>query len=260
MPVPLTEPALSAQNVVHGFFGRQGGVSTGLFESLNCGFGSDDDPAAVAENRARIAAALGQARAPVLTVHQIHSAEAVRAEAPWAPGAAPRADAIVTDRPRLLIGVLAADCAPVLFADRQAGIIGAAHAGWKGALGGVLESAIAAMERLGADRGRIAAVLGPSISGAAYEVGPEFEARFLADDAANARYFARTSPDARPRFDLQAYVLDRLSAAGLGTVATLARCTYSEPESFFSFRRTTHRGEPDYGRNLSVIGLSGDGA
>lgn len=250
-PIPIRAPALAA--VPHGFFGRKGGVSTGLHAGLNVGLGSDDDRAAVIENRRRAAAAVLPAAA-LVTLHQIHSAEAVAATAPWPDEARPRADALVTDRPGLLLGVLAADCAPVLLADAQAGVVGAAHAGWKGALGGVTDAVVAAMERLGADRGRIAAAVGPCIARASYEVDEPFLARFAAADPANERFFAAGRPG-HHQFDLEAYVAARLAAAGVGRIETLGLDTYRDPERFFSYRRATHRGEPGYGRQIALIGL-----
>lgn len=253
----LTADALSALPAVrHGFFTREGGVSSGIYASLNCGVGSQDDRAAVAENRARVAAGLGVAAANLATPYQVHSAEAVIVEEPWLPGEGPKADAVVTRRPGIAVGVGTADCGPILFADGEARVVGAAHAGWKGAFGGVLEATLAAMEQLGAERGRIVAVLGPTISQEAYEVGPEFQARFLAASAANERFF---SPSDRPdhhRFDLPAYIGQRLADAGVGRFDDLALCTYADSRRFFSYRRTTHRGEPDYGRLLHAIAIA----
>ncbi|MGQ7792704.1 peptidoglycan editing factor PgeF [Faunimonas sp. B44] len=255
-PLGVAAPGLDqASGVAHRFFTRQGGVSTGLYGAMNTGLGSQDDRQAVLENRSRAAAALDVAPDRLATPYQIHSAEAVVVDAPWGPGLGPQADAVVTNRPGIAIGVGTADCGPILFADGQAGVIGAAHAGWKGALTGVLEAAIEAMERLGADRSRMVAVLGPTISPEAYEVGPEFVARFLAADEANEEYFRADGPNGRARFDLPGYIAARLRAAGLGTVETLALCTYADEERFFSYRRATHRGEPDYGRQLSAIAL-----
>ena len=253
---PLVSPRLAdAAGVAHGFFGRQGGVSTGIFASLNCGFGSSDDAGNVGENRRRVAARLGADENNLLTVYQIHSADTVVVSTPWLRGDAPKADAMATNVKGIALGVLAADCAPVLFADDKAGVVGSAHAGWKGALGGVVESAVRAMEGLGADRKRIRAAIGPCISQKAYEVGPEFLARFVEAAAGNAAFFR---PSARPEhamFDLPGYVASRLSALGLASVENTNVCTYEHDERYFSFRRTTHRGEPDYGRNLSAIML-----
>ncbi len=241
--------------VRHAFFTRAGGVSTGIYASLNGGVGSNDDRANVAENRARMAAALGVARDALATPYQIHSANVVVADAAWTQETRPRADAVVTRVSRLAIGVGTADCGPVLLADHAAGVIGAAHAGWRGALAGVTDAVIAAMERLGAERGRIVAALGPMIRQPSYEVGPELVARFCAADPDNDRFFR---PAARPNhalFDLPGYIASRLAATGIGTIEDLAECTYADPGRFFSFRRATHRGEPDYGRHINAIAL-----
>jgi len=249
----LTSPALSTPHISHGFFGRAGGVSQGIFASLNCGPGSGDARADVLENRRRVGAALAP-DAALLTLYQIHSAEAVTVTAPWGIGEGPQADAMATNLPDLALGILTADCAPVLFADAQAGVIGAAHAGWKGALGGVTDAAIAAMEALGARRERIAAAVGPCISQANYEVGPEFREHFA---PADARFFAASSRDGHFRFDLEAYVAMRLTAADIASVERLSVCTYAREDDYFSFRRATHRGEKDYGRQVSAIVLGG---
>jgi polyphenol oxidase len=237
----------------HGFFTRQGGLSSGIYASLNCGLGSGDDTGTVRENRARAAGRLGASPAELLTVRQIHSSRVIVADAPWRPEAAPEADAIVTRTPALAIGVLAADCAPILFADPEAGVVAAAHAGWKGAKAGIIDAVVEAMEGLGARRGRICAAIGPAISAAAYEVGPEFEAAFLADAAANSRYFVRAAPGARPHFDLPGYCRERAQAARLAHVDVSSLCTYRNESLFFSFRRSIHCGEPDYGRQISAI-------
>lgn len=253
---PIQSDALGRLGrTAHGFFGRQGGVSEGIYASLNCGLGSKDARDVVGENRRRVARDLGVSPDRLLTAYQHHSADAVVVTEPWTFETMPKADALVTAIPGIALGALAADCAPVLFADADAGVIAAAHAGWKGALGGVLESAVATMERLGARRSRIAAVLGPCIGPSAYEVGPEFEANFIAQSSGNAHFFIRPSADARPYFDLPAFVLHRLGAMGLGVVESRTRCTYTHPEDFFSYRRTTHRREPDYGRQISAIVL-----
>jgi YfiH family protein len=238
--------------ITHGFFGRAGGASEGIYGSLNCGPGSDDAPAHVAENRRRVQQALGAAA--LNTLYQIHSPNVVTVTEGWAQG--PQADGMVTATPGIALGILTADCAPVLFADAEARVVGAAHAGWKGALGGVLEATLAAMEQLGARRGRIAAAIGPCISQANYEVGPEFRARFVAEDARNARFFAPSDRTEHHRFDLEGYVSERLNAAGVDKIAALAACTYARDGDFFSFRRTTHRGEKDYGREISAILLT----
>lgn len=256
MPNPITADCLAEiGGVAHGFFTREGGVSGGIYGSLNCGTGSKDDRAHVLENRRRVAAALGVPEQRLLTCHQIHSADAIVVTEPWEVGQNPKADGMVTKTPGIVLGALAADCAPVLFADPEARIIGAAHAGWKGALTGVLEATVAAMESIGARRSRIRAALGPCIGPDAYEVGPEFEAQFLAVDSGNERFFRRLSADARPYFNLPGYVLDRLASAGLDTVENCTRCTYIDEAGLFSYRRATHRRQPDYGRQVSAIVL-----
>jgi hypothetical protein len=237
----------------HGFFTRRGGASSGVYRGLNCGPGSNDQAEAVRLNRARVAEALGVAPDRLLSLHQVHSATAVVADpAGWAER--PRADAAVTDRPGVALAVLTADCAPVLLHDPAAGVIGAAHAGWRGALDGVLEATLEAMERLGAEAGRVRAAVGPTISQRAYEVGHEFLERFAAEDPAHVRFFAG-APDERPRFDLPGFVLARLRAAGVAEAGWIGACTYAEPERFFSYRRATHAGEADYGRLISAIAL-----
>lgn len=252
---PITADELS--DVPHGFFGRRGGVSRGLYDSLNCGLGSHDEPASVRENRARVARHLGAGSGTVLTCHQVHSADAVVVDAPWCPGSQPKADALVTRTPGVLIGALAADCMPILFADPEAGVVAAAHAGWKGALLGVADSTIAAMVRIGAERKRIRAVIGPCISATAYEVGPEFLSDAIASDPSAERYFLRPSPGARPHFDLPGYMLGRLSTAGIASARWVGDCTYSGDDRYFSYRRTTHRRESDYGRQIAVVMLPG---
>lgn len=252
-PAERSTALAAAPGVAHGFFGRQGGVSTGLYASLNCGPGSDDAPQAVAENRARAAAALGAAPDRLLTAHQIHSADAVVVTQPWS-GERPRCDALVTATPGLALGALAADCAPVLFAEPDAKVVAAAHAGWRGAVGGVLEATIDAMETLGADPARILAAVGPCIAQASYEVGPEFVAQFTDADPANARFFTPGQGD-RSHFDLPGFVAARLTAAGLGRVDVIGHDTCARPDAYFSHRRRTKAGEPDYGRNLSAIVL-----
>ena len=241
--------------IPHGFLGRRGGVSTGLHAGLNVGWGSDDERAAIAQNRARAVAAVLPGAA-LVTVHQVHSPDVVTVTAPWPDDARPPADALVTDRPGLLLGMLTADCAPVLLADRHAGVIGAAHAGWKGALAGVTDATVAAMEALGAQRGRIAAAVGPCIAQASYEVDDDFEARFVVADTFNARFF-RMGREGHAWFDLEGYVAARLESAGVGTVERLGFDTYADPSRFFSYRRATHRGEPGYGRQIALIGLPG---
>jgi len=242
--------AANLAGVGHGFFGRDGGVSTGLYESLNCGPGSKDDPAAVTENRRRVANALGAA--DLISLSQIHSPIVhILSEAP---AARPEGDAMVTATPGLALGILTADCAPVLLADAHAKVIGAAHAGWKGALGGVLEGTVQAMEKLGADKSRIAAAIGPCISQANYEVSWEFRDKFLELGLRNRKFFTVVQgKEGHYRFDLEDYAAHRLTAMGLGSVEKIGVCTYPVENGFFSFRRTTHAGEPDYGRQVSAI-------
>jgi YfiH family protein len=243
-------------NIRHGFFTRAGGVSSGIYASLNGGLGSQDAAEAVRENRARMAAALGVEAGNFVTCYQVHSPTVIVAETPWTREHAPRADAIVTRTPGLAIGVTTADCGPVLFADESAGVVGAAHAGWKGALTGVLEATVLAMEGLGAKRTRIVAALGPLIRQPNYEVGPEFVSRFCADEAENRGFFASSTRDGHALFDLPAYIRSRLARLALETVEDLELCTYAEPERFFSYRRSTHRGEADYGRHVNAIALA----
>jgi YfiH family protein len=258
MSVPRIESILlgALAHVRHGFFTRQGGVSTGIYASLNTGLGSQDAPEHVAENRARCAATLGLESNQLVTLYQIHSAKAVTLSAPFSADERPEADGMASKARGLGLGVLAADCGPVLFADAREPVIGAAHAGWKGALGGVLEATIAAMEAQGAARERIVAALGPCISATAYEVGPEFEARFAAADKEAARFFARAPRQDHFLFNLPGYIGNRLARAGINKIDLGARCTYDNPALYFSYRRATHLGEPDYGRNLSAIALA----
>ncbi|WP_420569393.1 peptidoglycan editing factor PgeF [Thalassovita sp.] len=240
------------RDVQHGFFTRKGGASSGVFQGLNCGYGSSDQKEIVTINRARVAQAMDVASAALVTIHQTHSAdvEVIRsADQNTGP-----ADAMVTDVPGLALGILTADCQPVLFADADAGVIGAAHAGWRGALDGILENTVQSMVDLGATREKISAVVGPSISQRAYEVGPEFLDSFLSDDPENSRFFIQGNGD-RQMFDLPAYGLHRLQAAGVGSAGWIQHCTYSDPQRFFSYRRTTHEKEADYGRLISVIRL-----
>jgi len=239
----------------HGFFTRVGGVSDGIYESLNGGVGSEDSPAKVAENRARMAARLGVAPERFLTCYQIHSPEVVVAETPWPASERPRADALVTRVPGLAIGVSTADCGPVLLADAEARVIGAAHAGWRGALAGVTDATIAAMEKLGARRHRIAAAVGPCIAQLSYEVDTAFRDRFCLQEPGSERFFIE-SASGKPHFDLPAYVVHRLIAAGVEQVEALHLDTYAEPDRFYSYRRSTHRGEADYGRQASLIALA----
>lgn len=250
LPV-LTSPLLDLPGVRHAFFTREGGVSRGIYAGLNIGLGSKDDPDAVAENRRRAAAHLG---GTLLTAYQIHSAEAVVAVGPW-PDGPPQADAIVTATPGVICGALAADCAPILLADAEARVVAAAHAGWKGALTGVPEAAIARMEELGARRSRIVAAVGPCIAQASYEVGLEYLARFTDADPAYAAFFAPGAAPDKRQFDLPGFVLSRLRAAGIAACEWLGRDTCAEPGLFFSNRRAFKLGEPDYGRLLSAIVL-----
>ncbi len=248
----ITLKALAEPGITHGFFTREGGVSTGIYASLNCGGGSGDDRDAVAENRARATAMLGVAPDALATNHQVHGVVVRTLVRPIA-GERPRADAMVTKEQGLALGILTADCVPVLFADSEAGVVGAAHAGWRGALGGVLEATVDAMAALGADRARICSGLGPAIAPASYEVGPEFPAPFLAQDPANARFFAASN--ARFRFDLPGYVRARLARLGLVAIEWTGGDTAADRQHFFSYRRSRLQGEPDYGRLLSAIAL-----
>jgi YfiH family protein len=254
MPKPILADDLAGASVAHGFFTRRGGVSQGGYAALNCGLGSRDAPEAVRENRALVAAHLGAEG--LITAHQVHGTTAVVADGAWSLDARPKADAIVTTRRGLAVGVLTADCAPVLFADGQAGVVAAAHAGWRGALAGILEATIATMQRLGASPQRIVAAIGPCIGQAAYQVGPEFEQAFLGRDPASARFFVRPEPGARPHFDLGAYVGQRLERAGIASNQVSKLCTYTDSAEFFSFRRSQALGEADYGRQISAIVLT----
>ncbi len=242
------------KGLAHGFLGRSGGVSRGVVSGLNAGLGAGDDPADVAENRARAVAAILPGAA-LATVYQVHSPECVVVEAACPEAQRPHADAMVTNLPGLLLGIVTADCAPVLLADSGAGVVGAAHAGWKGALGGVIGNTIDAMVALGARRAAIVAAIGPCIARQSYEVDEEFLNRFCADDPSSARFFAPGRPGHR-QFDLEAFVAHRLECAGIARVERMALDTYAAPERFFSFRRATHRGEPAYGRQIAMIGLS----
>ncbi len=242
-------------NIRHGFFTRAGGVSHGVYASLNGGVGSNDAPGNVAENRARMAAALGVSADRLLTAYQIHSPDVVVVDKPWSSQNRPRADAIATRMPHLAIGVSTADCGPLLFADAQARVIGAAHAGWRGAFTGVIEAVIAAMEKLGADRGRITAALGPTIRQPNYEVGLEFIERFVTTDRDNKRFFAPSNRAGHAMFDLTGYIAGRIQRAGIVHFEDLGLCTFADPERFFSFRRTTKLSEPDYGRHINAIAL-----
>jgi YfiH family protein len=252
----IQAPTLALSGIRHAFFTRQGGVSGGLYSSLNGGVGSRDDAGHVAENRARMAATLGVAPNCLLTAYQIHSPHVVVAEAPWPVETRPRADAIVSRTAGLAIGVSTADCGPILLADPVARVIGAAHAGWRGALTGVAEATVAAMEQLGAERRQIRAALGPMIRQDNYEVGPDLIARFATEDQGSARFFRPAGRDGHALFDLGGYIAARLERAGIQQIEDLRLCTYAEPARFFSFRRTTHRAETDYGRHVNAIALA----
>jgi purine-nucleoside/S-methyl-5'-thioadenosine phosphorylase / adenosine deaminase len=251
----IQAPSLVFPSVRHAFFTRAGGVSSGIYESLNGGIGSKDAPENVQENRARMAATLGVAPTHLVSCYQIHSPDVIVATKPWTRENSPRADAIVTGVPGLAVGVGTADCGPVLFADGEAGVVGAAHAGWKGALTGVLEATVAAMEKLGATRARICAAIGPLIRQPNYEVGPEFFQRFVTEDDANGRFFVNASRIGYAMFDLPGYIRSRLERTEIASIEDLGLCTYADPARFFSYRRTTHRGEPDYGRHVNAIAL-----
>ena len=244
------------QRIRHGFFTRQGGVSDGLFASLNCGFGSRDDPRRVEQNRAIAARRLGLAAERLVSCHQVHGTAIVTVERPWRRDKNPRADGMVTAIPGIALGVLAADCAPVLFADPAARIIGAAHGGWRGTLAGVMEATVAAMTALGAVPSRICVGLGPCIAQPSYEVGPEFAATFAAADQGSGGFF---KPAARPGhllFDLPGYIADRLARLGLARIERAPHDTAAEEALFFSYRRACLRGETDYGRGLAAIALA----
>lgn len=252
----IASDALALDGIRHGFFTRQGGHSTGLFDSLNCGMGSGDDKQVVAKNRAVVAESLGVAPERLLSAWQVHSPDAVVVTGPWEGEERPRVDALVSRTPGVALGVLTADCGPVLFADPKAKVVGAAHAGWKGALAGVTSRTLEVMEGQGARRADITAVVGPMISQAAYEVGPEFPARFTDADPANARFFTPSARAGHAMFDLSGYLAHRLAAEGVGRVVNLSLCTFSDERRFFSYRRATHRNERDYGRLISAIALA----
>lgn len=252
---PVLSPALTEAGIRHAFFTREGGVSEGVYAGLNGGIGSSDNPAHVAENRARMAGWLGVPPENLLSLYQIHSAIALPVKEPWALAERPQADAMVTTRPGLALGVGAADCGPVLFADPVARVVGAAHSGWKGALGGVLEATIGAMEAEGAARSRMIVAIGPMLSQQNYEVGPDFEARFLAEAQENARFFQPGLCPGHPHFDLPGYIVARLERAHVGVIDNCTRCTYADEARFYSYRRKTHRDEPDYGRLIAAIRL-----
>ena len=248
--------ASALAGVPHGFLGRRGGVTTGVTAGLDMGRrGQAEISPELAENRRRAIAAVIPG-ATLVTLYQVHSADCVSVADPWPDALRPHADAVVTDRPGLALGILTADCAPVLLADPEAQIVGAAHAGWKGALGGVTDATLVAMEALGASRDRIAAAIGPCIARASYEVDAGFQRRFEADDPANERFFA-PARTGHAQFDLEGYVAHRLASAGVRTVEAMGLDTYADPARFYSFRRATHLGEPDYGRQMAIIGLPG---
>jgi YfiH family protein len=252
----LASPLLaSVPGLRHAFFTREGGVSDGIYESLNAGIGSHDDPAKVTENRRRMAHRMGVAAARFLSVHQTHSPDVVVASEPWPGGSRPRADAIVTRSEGLAIGASAADCGPILLADPNARVIGAAHAGWKGALTGIVESTVGAMERLGADRNGIVAAIGPLIRQPSYEVGGEFVERFIEADAENGVFFIPSAREGHAMFDLAGYIRMRLESAGVLMIDDIGLDTYSD-DRFFSYRRSVHRNEPDYGRHVHAIALA----
>jgi polyphenol oxidase len=253
-PAFLEAENLKAGGVAHGFFMRTGGVSGGLFASLNCGRGSGDALEKVEVNRRRVAETLSVPSERLIAVYQCHSPNVVIADAPWADTTGPRADALVTATRGLAVSVVTADCAPILLADADAGVIAAVHAGWKGAKAGVIENAVAAMESLGARAARIAAAIGPAISQSAYEVGPEFKAAFTEGRPETEKYFASFGGE-RPHFDLAAYVQDRMKELGVATIQSLGACTYENESFFFSYRRSCHRQEGDYGRQISAIVL-----
>jgi len=254
----IEAPSLALTGIRHAFFTRAGGVSTGVYDSLNGGVGSRDVAANVTENRARMAAALGVKPFRLLTAYQTHSPDVVIVEAPWTAENRPRADAIVTRMHALAIGVTTADCGPVLLVEPRARVIGAAHAGWRGALTGVVEATVEAMERLGAARDQIRAAIGPMIRQSSYEVGPDLLARFRADDPQSHRFFSPAARDGHALFDLGGYVAARLKRAGVGCVEDLGLCTYADAARFYSYRRTAHRAEADYGRHVNAIALTGE--
>jgi YfiH family protein len=255
-PEFLQAATLRAPGVAHAFFTRRGGVSQGVYASLNGGVGSRDDPAAVRDNRARMAGALGIAADHLLVPYQVHSPDALIVSAPWAHEARPRCDGLVTATPGLGLGVTGADCGILLFAAPKAGVIGAAHAGWRGALTGVIETTVAAMEKLGAKRHDIVAALGPTIAQASYEVGPEFVATFAETEPGAARFFAPSANAGRSMFDLHGFIALQIERSGVGRFEDLGLDTYADEERFFSYRRTTHRNEPDYGRLVAAIALA----
>lgn len=251
---PFNSDVLAMPGLAHGFFGRRGGISGGVYDSLNCGPGSADHSFNVIENRACVQRHFGVGSGDLVTPYQVHSPKVAIVHAPWN-RVRPEADALVTKSPGLALSILTADCGPILFCDPEAKVIAAAHAGWKGALGGILEETIDAMIGLGAARERISAVLGPTISVANYEVGPEFYERFVDDLSSNALYFTPSLNEGHMMFDLPQFIMDRLERAAIGPIANLGQCTYQDRLAFFSYRRSTHAREADCGRNISVIML-----
>lgn len=257
IPAPFTtHPALEGNGILHGFFGRQGGISKGIYDTLNCGVGSDDVQDHVQHNRQVLIQTLVGKDRPLITPHQIHSPKCLIVTGPWPNDEAEQCDGLATATPDIVLAVGSADCGPVLFADTQSRVVGAAHSGWKGAIGGVLESTIAQMEALGAKRERISAILGPTISQKSYEVGAEFRETFLQHDTKNSVYFANGAKEGHFQFNLPSYIVDRLNACGLAKAEWTGQCTYLEETAFFSYRRTTHRQEPDYGRQLAAISIT----
>ncbi len=252
LPIKLAPGFESLHGISHGFFGRNGGVSKGKYASLNAGHGSDDNPNHVAKNRMRVAKAIGTTGACLLSNHQIHSANVVIAKTPWAKGAQPKADGIVTKTPGLAISALSADCAPILFADEKAGVIGAAHAGWRGALAGVTDETVRAMVDLGAKRRNIVSAIGPCLGPQSFEVGPEFVSEFITENLGNAQMFKQGESD-RSYFNIKAYLVRKLLASGVGRAVALPECTYDENENYYSYRYNCHNNIEDYGRNISVI-------
>ena len=249
----ITSDTLQLPGINHGFATRQDGYSSGVFSSLNCGLGSGDDIALVTRNRAKVADEMGVAHAHLVSAYQVHSADVMIVDAPFVER--PKVDGLVTNKRGLALGILTADCGPVLFADHKAGVVGACHAGWKGALTGVTDSTVEVMERLGAERKNIVAVLGPTISQKAYEVGPKFPKPFLQQNTSHQKYFIPSVKNDHYMFDLPSYLIERMQSFGVGLAVDLALCTYSDPERFFSYRRTTHLQEKDYGRLISTIAL-----
>jgi len=255
LPNPIQSQDLKSNEITHGFFTRAGGASKGIYEGLNVGLGSDDEREAVLENRRRVAQTVNVSQENLLTVYQVHSADVALAEKPWAMEERPKLDAMVSATPGLAIAIMTADCGPVLFHDDENRIIGAAHAGWKGATGGILENTVTAMEKMGAVREKITAVLGPTISQEHYEVGPEFVENLMSLNTENDRYLVQSENAGHAMFDLPGYIVKRLQSDGINATWT-GHCTYSDEARFFSYRRKTHRREADYGRQVSVIKIN----